>query len=53
LNFLRKVSTLGLGSYKNQKQQTFSNIGDSFSYIELNDEEDWKPRYYSIFEELL
>jgi hypothetical protein len=44
-------SVLGLGSYKNPRKNTFSNLrapGRHVEYIEVND--DWKPEYFITFD---
>ncbi|MAS97184.1 MAG: hypothetical protein CMO55_28675 [Verrucomicrobiales bacterium] len=44
-------SSIGFGSYRNSRKNTFSTIRDRkslFEYIEVNDE--WEPRYFVTYE---
>ena len=46
-----RPSSIGFGSYRNPRKNTFSNIRDHsslFEYIEVND--DWEPRYFCVYE---
>jgi hypothetical protein len=46
----RNKATLGLGADNNPRHATFSNIGDEITYVELNDDNNWIPKYYITYE---